>query len=179
MIRFRDGAASGERVCGDCEAACTCEDPVLVPIELRGWELIERGFRDDPLFRRSETVLDPGVTAAPFGRRDIVEIAAIARGCDDGPPWVAIVRLADNRWVYIHYSMFHTALVTVWTYVFAAARDRLWWWACTEDDRDRLSASLTPEEQDDELVHLDAMLDSPLAAARDIALGRMRRRLLR
>jgi hypothetical protein len=172
---------SGERVCGDCEAACTCDGPVLVPIELRAWGLIDSGFRIDdvPICRRAETVLDPDVTAAPFGRRDIVEIAAIVEGRDDGPPWVAIVRLADNRWVYIHYSMYHTALVTVWTYVFAAARDRLWWWACTEDDRDRLSASLTPDEQDDELVRLDAMLDSPFAEAREIALGRMRRRLLR
>jgi hypothetical protein len=172
---------SGERVCGDCKGECTCAAPVLVPIELRGWGWIEAGYRIDgvPVFRRSETVLDPEVTATPFGRVDVVEIAAMAEGCDDGPPWVAIVRLADDTWVYIHYCLIHTALVTVWTYAFATTRDRLWWWACTEDDRDRLSASLTPEEQDDELVRLDGMLDSPFAEARDIALGRMRRRLLR
>jgi hypothetical protein len=125
---------------------------------------------------RHESALDDGIATTPFAAADVVDIAWLDAGSPDGPPWIAIVQLADGRWVYTSYTVEITGDVR-WTYVFAASHDRLWFWACTDDDRERFWKQLTPEQRDDELVCLDLMLDSPHERVRWVAERRMRTRI--
>jgi hypothetical protein len=108
--------------------------------------------------------LDRGVSTAPFELEQIVEVAWLAEGRGDGPASLAVVRLADGRWIYVSHLVEITGDL-YWTYRFATTRERLWFWACTDDDRARLATQLTRDELDAELVALDAMLDSGDAMA--------------
>ncbi|HEX4455482.1 MAG TPA: hypothetical protein VH143_31700 [Kofleriaceae bacterium] len=119
--------------------------------------------------------LDPGVSTEPFEVEQIVEVAWFAEGRGDGPASLAVARLADGRWIYVSHLVEITGDL-YWTYRFAATRERLWFWACTDDDRARLSAQLTRDELDAELVALDAMLDSGDGSAVALAERRMLQR---
>jgi hypothetical protein len=119
--------------------------------------------------------IDPGLSLEPFDHDDIVELAWLAEGRGDGPASLAIVRLADGRWIYVSHLVQITGDL-YWTYRVAATRERLWFWACTDDDRARLTAELTGDELDAELVALDGMLESGDANAVAIAERRMQQR---
>lgn len=100
------------------------------------------------------------VSRAVMRRSDVVEVAHVANGRNDGPPWLAVVRLADARWVYMSFTSQITGDV-FWTIVVAPSKARLWWWALTDDDRERLGPQLTAEEREEELVQIDELLESP------------------
>jgi hypothetical protein len=119
--------------------------------------------------------IDPGVSTEPFELGEIVELACLAEGRGDGPASLAIARLADGRWIYASHLVEITGDL-YWTYRFAATRERLWFWACTDDDRARLTAQLTSDELDAELVALDAMLESGDVSAVALAERRMLQR---
>jgi hypothetical protein len=173
-----------ERVCVTCRDS-RCEHP-KVPVELVDWvRVVEAGFDDDVSelgpstfarsiveHQRTTTSLDAGVSAEPFRCSDVVEIAGLLPGADDGPPWVAMFRLADGRWAYVCY-MFEVTGDLWWTYIFAATRHRLWWWGCTDDDRRRFTELLGEDEQADELVQLDMLLESSVYANRALAQRRL------
>jgi hypothetical protein len=139
--------------------------------------MLAGGFAPDlPSDARVEIeALDPGVSTAPFEQEDVVELAWMVEGRGDGPPTIAIFRLADRRWVYVSFLVQITGDL-IWTYRVAATRERLWFWACTDDDRERFTARLTPDELDTELVALDAMLESGDAHAAAVAERRMLQR---
>jgi hypothetical protein len=118
--------------------------------------------------------LDPGMSTARFEQEDVVEVAWMAEGCGDGPPTIAIFRLADGRWLYVSFLVQITGDL-FWTYR-VATRERLWFWACTDDDRERLTSQLTRDELDTELVALDSMLESGDANAAAVAERRMLQR---
>jgi hypothetical protein len=111
------------------------------------------------------TVLDPGVSDVIMQRRDVAEVLFALDGHSDGPSWIAVVRLADGRWVYMSYTVQITGDV-FWEVVVAASKQRLWWWAMTDEDRERVTAVMTPEQLDEELVEIDELLESHDPAAR-------------
>jgi hypothetical protein len=119
-----------------------------------------------------ETALDPGVAVGPFLMSEIVEIAFHVAGEYDRAPWVAIVRLSDGRWLYAWYFDGVTA-DGYWSYVWAANRGRLWWWACTDEDRERFTAQLTQAEQEAELVECDRLMESEFSEDRELGEKRM------
>jgi len=175
---------SERTACTECETVgrCACNAPRILA-ELREFRgVLDGGF--DPLvdelgdWHCDAAALDAGVSTAPFGAGNVVAIAALATGASDGPPWLAIVGLSDGRWVYVRHEFQATGDV-LWTYRFAATRDRLWFWACTDDDRERLTLSLSRIERDEELVALDAMLDSGGPAEVALAERRMAQRVKR
>jgi hypothetical protein len=146
----------------------------IVPLSTDDWmQLIESGFFTPPSrdYFVQVSALD-GVATTAFTRDDIVALTWRIEGSDDGPPWLAILRLADGRWVYFAYVLEITGNV-YWTCVFAADRGRLWWWACTDDDRERLSAQFSADEHADELVQLDIMLQSEDPRMRELGEARM------
>jgi hypothetical protein len=138
-------------------------------------QLIIAGLNDPPHgdWVVSRDAFD-GVSIADFTSADIAEVAWLVLGEDDGPPSVALFRLADGRWVYFAYLVNITGYI-YFTYVFAADRGRLWWWACTDDDRERLSAQFSPDEHADEMVQLDIMLQSEDPRLRELGEKRMTR----
>ena len=165
------------RVCGNCgRLDCTCPDRELIPSELVGWAAVFAGPderpREHPDVHRFDHVLDPGLPTTPVRMEDVVEIAHRAAGKDDGPPWIVVVRLTDGRWAYISYTVQITGDV-FWTFAIAATKQRLWWWALTDDDRERFTSQLTLEEREEELVQIDELLESPDRASRALGESRM------
>jgi hypothetical protein len=170
---------SGETRCTMCGARhCRCVHPRMLA-ELWEFELtLEGGVISTasriPESRLDAEALDADVPTDAFATSDVVEIAWLAEGSHGGPPWIAIVRLADGRWLYASQAT-ELPNTRTWTYRFAATRDRLWW-ACTDDDRERFTPSMSRAELDEELVALDAMLDSGDADTVALAERRMRQR---
>jgi hypothetical protein len=118
--------------------------------------------------------VDEGVSTAPFRRQDVAEIAYLAAGEGDGPPWIAVVRLTDGRWAYVSYTVQITGDI-YHTFVVGASKERLWRWALTDEDRDRFTPQMTRDDRERELVDLDQMLESTDPEARAWAEARMRR----
>jgi hypothetical protein len=120
------------------------------------------------------TALDDVDTAEPvFG--DIVEVRGHRLGRIAGAPFIALLRLADGRWCYASFDL-QSDEQMVWTLIVAATRERLWWDACTDEDRERFTPQLTRDELDEELVRIDEMLESDVPEARATAERRARQR---
>jgi hypothetical protein len=137
---------------------------------LREWERM-MAFR---------TIIEPerwldGVVQTPVRWDDIVEIVYIVDGCGDGPSWVLIARLADRRWVYFSHLLQITGEVYS-AMVIAPSLESVWWGAVSESERDRLTAQMTAVRREEELVQLDAFLESDDAALRSRAELRMLQR---
>lgn len=60
---------------------------------------------NDPDIRTSP---DSGVSTATFQRADVVEIAYLAEGENDGPAWLCVGRLEDGRWFALDASCDYT-----------------------------------------------------------------------
>ena len=147
----------------------------MIPPELR--ELVDGGFRILPFqkdFHCELRALD-AISTARFRGADIAELAWYVEGKPDGAPWIAIFRIADGRWVYFSYTLQITGDI-YFTYVFSTDRGRLWWWACTDDDRDRLSTKFSDDDHADEMVQLDIMLQSDDDQLRRMGEWRMSRK---
>jgi hypothetical protein len=171
-----------ERGCGrryDCKETCRCAPEALVPVELSEWpEFFQGNYQ-------GVRVLDEGVSTSRFLRRDVVEIAHLApgswrrsrrhRGVDS--LWIAVVRLADDRWVFGGYQAESSeGFDDLWSVAVAGSRRQLWWRALSDEVRERLTPQLTTEQRDEELVQIDELLQS--LDAEDRALGERRMRQL-
>jgi hypothetical protein len=117
------------------------------------------------------SALDDAPTSQ-FTLADVVEVAHLARGLDV-VPWLAVVRLADGRWVYAaNYVPFRGDRRTV--RVVARRYVLLWWGALTDDDRGRLEGGAMGQRGlDEEEVVLDELLESADAKVRARAAERM------
>lgn len=90
--------------------------------------------------------------------QDVHEIVYRADGKGDGPSWFVVGRLIDGRWLYAQYL----SEITGDNYsvlIVARSLESLWWGALTEDERDRVTAQMTREQVDEELVRLDQVLE--------------------
>ncbi len=103
----------------------------------------------------------------PVEWADIVEIVYIVEGEGDGPAWMLVARLDDDRWVYFQHAVEITGDAYTTTVV-ARSLESLWWGALVEEDRERVTAQMTGERLGEELVKLDALLqsDEPFVRAR-------------
>ena len=61
----------------------------------------------------------------------------------------------------------------------AASKQRLWWIACSDQDRERFTRQLTQEQLDEELVQIDELLESKLPYDRELGERRMLQRVRR
>jgi hypothetical protein len=126
----------------------------ISPEVLAEWELRMRAFTVGP----SAVYLDE-LPEEPVRWADIVEIVYIVDGVGDGPSWMLVVRLDDGRWVYFDHQVDITGEAYS-TMIVACALDTLWWGALTDGQRERLTMQITRERLDEELVQLDALLES-------------------
>lgn len=69
-----------------------------------------------------------------------------------------VCRLVDGRWLYVQHVVERTGDIFT-TYVIARSLDSLWWGALSEDERDVVTAQMTRDRVDEELVRLDAILE--------------------
>jgi hypothetical protein len=158
-------ALVGRRVCQCGKPDCRCSPRVLVPPELAGedWE-----FTFAWILRRPPDVVGGDVAITPVTRADVTEIAYVADGHGDGPPWIFLGRVADGRWLYVWYLLQITGeMIGSWSV--AARKDQLWWSALTEYDRQRFTAQMSPSEREAEVVDLDQLLESRDPAMRELA----------
>lgn len=106
--------------------------------------------------------LDPGIEPILPAAEDVAEIAYHDDDTDgDQRSAFLVVRLANGSWLYASY--YPAAGLTddpYWVFRFAATRQRLWWWAMTDDDRERCTPRMTRDELDEELVQIDELLES-------------------
>lgn len=100
-----------------------------------------------------------GLPEVPVDWSAIAELVYIADGRGDGPNWLLVARLADGRWIYFTHVVQITGEVYSTTIV-AASLETIWWGAMSEEDRDRVTAQMTQERLDEELVRLDALQES-------------------
>lgn len=145
---------------------CRCDEPALGASELERW--FAAPF---PL----EVSAVEGVSDAPPRVEDMVEVACHSLGRGDGPSWIALAKLRDGRWCYVSYSLAITGDI-IYTAVLAATKHRLWWYACSDDDRERFTRQLTGEQLDEELVQIDELLESEDPARRALGEKRMLQR---
>jgi hypothetical protein len=106
---------------------------------------------------------------------EIVEVRGHRLGSIGGAPFIALVRLADGRWCYANFTARDAESMT-WVLFVASTRDRLWWFACTDEDRERFTPQLTREDLEDELVRIDELLESGDSETRAIAERRAHQR---
>ncbi|MEO8702986.1 MAG: hypothetical protein ABI867_23270 [Kofleriaceae bacterium] len=128
----------------------------------------------------SPTVFD-GVSDAAVEVSQIVEVAWHDAYYEGGEvvEQVAVVRLADGRWASLVYSQYSkTAPVALYAVV-AATRERIWWFGLHDEHRERLTARLTSEQCDEELVQIDELLESHDPAVRALGERRMLQRSTR
>jgi hypothetical protein len=179
-----------ERVCCACTGGCRCRVPMPVPAALAGQVLLFRPDRSEPEQRIAVEAIG-GISTAAVRRIDVVEIAFLDLVRE---PQITIVRLRDDRWAYLSRLVrvfdvpnFHSdvddphdliergylieASSTVRRIVVAATLEELWRSACSDADRGRLAR--LPAGLDEELVRLDAMLQSADAEQRAFAEARM------
>jgi len=148
-------------------------DPRIGPVDparravLDKWE----GMMSFVTIRPIDHYLDE-LPPEPVQWANIIEIVYIADGRGDGPSWILVVRLADGRWVYFSHQVDITGEVYT-TRIVARSLESLWWGALSEDERDRVTAQITPDRLEEELVKLDSLLESPEPNVRQRAEARM------
>jgi hypothetical protein len=121
---------------------------------LRDWHALMSSFT----VTSGDHYLD-GLPEQPISWDEIVEIVYVVEGRGDGPSWMLVVRLADGRWVYYQHVVQITGEIYTTTIV-ARSLESLWWGAFVEEERDRVTAQMTGERLAEELVQLDALLQS-------------------
>lgn len=158
-------------VCARCDVTppCPCGGEARRASALPDW--FEPRFGTLPPTIRVFDDVDP----TPPTLADVEAIVGHQTGAGDRDPWIALVRLRDGRWAYVSYTVQITGEVW-WEVALAATRERLWWWACTDDDRARFTRQLTPGALEAELVEIDALLESADPAERALGERRMRQR---
>jgi hypothetical protein len=118
-----------------------------------------------------------GASSAPVVGLDVVEVAChFEEHHGEVTREHAIVKLRDGRWaaLTIHaYSHTRDPIVIV---AVAPTRKRVWWSGLDDDARDALSATLSREALDEELVEIDELLESEDPEQRALGERRMQRR---
>jgi hypothetical protein len=158
---------------GKRELPASASDPRVGPIDAARRAVLDRWY--EIMNSWTVTPVDhyfDDLPRDPVPWTDIVEIVYIVDGDGDGPPWLLVVRLADGRWVYFNHILQISGEVYT-TVVVARSLETLWWGALTEEDRDRVTAQMTRDRLDDELVKLDSILESGNANMRAHAEQRM------
>jgi len=158
-------------VCARCDVTppCPCGGEARAESRLPSW------FGPGAFYLPPELSVYDGVDPTPPTLEDVEAIFGHSLGEGDGDPWIALVRLRDGRWCYLCYTVQITGDVW-WEVSLAATRERLWWAACTDEDRARFTRQLTRGALEAELVEIDALLESADPAERALGERRMRQR---
>lgn len=104
---------------------------------------------------RISTVLDEDVPITAFTCSDVSEVLATDEGENDGPSWVAIIRLTDGRFVFIESGCDYTGWDCQASGQSVVSRDydALVRFGLSVDDRRRLNC-LLPEDEAQERADL-------------------------
>lgn len=70
------------------------ERVVIAALDNYDWEEIFK-------YNQPQVVMGGDCSAAPFTRDDVVEVLKMVEGENDGPPWLGLFRLRDERFLYI------------------------------------------------------------------------------
>jgi hypothetical protein len=93
------------------------------------------------LYADGRPVLGTTAPAGPFTREDVAEVIALSEGENDGPDWLAVVRLHDGRFGFVSAGCDYTG----WdcqangTAFVASSLEELIQFGIPQPDRDRLS----------------------------------------